>query len=194
MLLASLAAAALVVVAMALLGEYTKTRGRLLLMALSLAGFWVLALAPSALVQRERYSIIGAGGLAAAFLGFLLVATGTWAPPAADAYWKVTAIVSIGAVSGAHLCWLLLLRPRRLPARTAWWTAVMAASLVPVLTGVAIIVEIKAAPFWWVVSLVVIAQIAGGIAAPALNHLGFHRLPSPHRRTGKLGPSGEDQG
>ena len=193
-LLASLAAAALVVVAMALLGEYTKTRGRLLLTALSLAGFCLLALAPSALAQRDRYAALGVGGLAAACLGFFLVAAGTWATPAADAYWKATGIVSIGAVSGAHLCWLLLLGPRRLPARTAWWTAVVAASLVPVLTGVAIIVEIKAAPFWWVVSLVVIAQVGGGIAAPALNHLGFPRLRLPHWRARNLGPSGEDQG
>ena len=187
-LLASLAAAALVVVVMALLGEYTKTRGRLLLTALSLAGFCLLALAPSALAQRDRYAAWGVGGLAAACLGFLLVAAGTWATPGADAYWKATAIVSIGAVSGAQLCWLLLLEPRRAPARAAWWTAAGAAVLVPVLTGVAIIVEIKAPPFWWVVSFVIIAQIAGGFAAPALNCWGFPRLPSLRRRANQTEP------
>ncbi len=192
-MLASLAAAALVVVVMALLGEYTKTRGRLLLTALSLAGFCLLALAPSALAKRDRYTAIGVGGLAAACLGFLLVAAGTWATPGADAYWKATAIVSIGAVSGAQLCWLLLLEPRRAPARAAWWTAVGAAGLVPVLTGVAIIVEIKAPPFWWVVFFAIIAQIAGGFAAPALNRWGFPRLPSLRRRANQAEPAGEDQ-
>ena len=174
-LLASLVAALLVVAAMSLLGEYTKTRGRLLLTALSLAGFCLLAVAPSALAQRPKHPFFGAAGLAASCLGYLLVAVGTWATPNSDAYWKATAILSIVAVSLSHLCWLLLLAPSPDSsglARVTWWAATRAAGLVPVLAGFAITVEIKAAPFWWVVAIIIIVQIAGGFAARILTRRG----------------------
>ena len=167
-LAASLVAALLVVAAMALLGEYTKTRGRLLLTALILAWFCLVAVAPSALQQRRRYPPSGAGGLAAALIGFLLVVGGAWGTPDSDAYWKAAAIVAIVAVSLSHVCWLLLLEPQRFPARLARWATIGAASLVALLAGLAIILEVKAAPYWWVVTVIVVAQVAGGVAAPLL--------------------------
>ncbi len=172
-LLASLAAAVLVVLAMVFLGEYTKTRGRLLLMALSLGGFSLVALAPSVLAQRGRYSVVAVGGELAPFLGYLLVVVGTWATPNSDAFWKAVAIVSIAAVSLSHFCWLLLLNPGRLPARIVWWTALGAAAVVLMLTSLAIIVEIRDAAFWWAVTLLIIAQIAGSLLAPLLNRRFF---------------------
>ena len=172
-LLLSLAAAALVVVAMALLGEYTKTRGRLLLTALTLAGFFFLALAPSGLAQRDRHVYLGAGALAIVGLGLTLVILGTWATPNSDGFWKAAGIVSIGAVSLAFLSMLLLLEPLRQTSRVARWAAVGAAGLVPVLAGIGVIWEIKVAPFWWLVVILVIAQIAGGLAVPVLNRRSF---------------------
>jgi hypothetical protein len=168
-LLASLVAALLVVAAMAWLGEYTKTRGRLLLTALSLAGFCLLAVAPSALHPRRRYTPVAAGALAASSLGFLLVVGGTWATPDSDAYWKAAAIFAIVAVSLSHVCWLLLLDPHRPPARLARGAAIGSASLVAVLAGLAIILEVKAAPYWWTVFVIIIVQVAGGVAARLLN-------------------------
>jgi len=191
--LASLAAAVLVVVAMALLGEYTKTRGRLLLTALSLAGFCFLALAPSALAQRDRFAFAGAVGMAAAGLGFLLVAVGTWATPGPDAYWKATSIVSVWAVSVAYLSWLLLLNPGRWPTRAARWIAGAAAGLVPVLATAAIIGEITIAPFWWVVSILVVLQIAGGLAVPAMEHWLNSLPPWLRRRASDSSSAGEDK-
>ena len=175
MLAASLVAALLVVAAMALLGEYTKTRGRLLLTALILAWFCLVAVAPSALQQRRRYPPSGAGGLAAALIGFLLVVGGAWGTPDSDAYWKAAAIVAIVAVSLSHVCWLLLLEPQRPSARIARWTAMGSASLVALLAGSAIILEVKAAPYWWAVTVIIIAQVAGGVAAPLLSRLGRAR-------------------
>ena len=183
-LLISLAAAVLVVVATALLGEYTKTRGRLLFTALSLAGFCLLALAPSALAQRDRYAIVGVAAMAAASLGLLLVVVGTWATPAPDAYWKSTGIVSIVAVSVSYLSGLFLLVLTSASALVARWVAIGAAGLVPVLAAVAIIVEIKEAAFWWVVSILIVAQIAGGIIAWTLNRWGL----SAGRTLGKSPP------
>ncbi len=174
-LFASLAAAVLVVVARVLLGEYTQTRGRLLLTALSLSGFCLLALPPSVVAQGARYRLAGCAGLAAAGLGCLLVIAGTWATPDSDAYWKAAGIVSIEAVSLSHLCWLLLLPPRVLASRVAWWIASGAASLVPLLAGIGIIAEIKAPQFWWAVVILIIAQLGGGISSVALNRWASRR-------------------
>ena len=179
MLLTSMAAAVLVVVAMALLGEYTKTRGRLLLTALSLAGFCVLALAPTVLSRRPRFSFVGDAGLGVAFLGFLLLTVGTWGTPNSDGYWKAAAIVSIAAGSLAYLSWLLLVEPGILLARIAGRLAAAAASIVPVLAAIGIIVEIKAAPFWWAVTLIIILQLAGGFASRGLNRWRFPKFNSP---------------
>ena len=88
-LLASLVAAGLVVVFMGVLGEYTKTRGRLLLTALSLSGFSLLALAPSVLAQRTSYRNWGYAGVGIAGVAYLLVVGGVWGTPDSDAYWKV---------------------------------------------------------------------------------------------------------
>ena len=169
LLAAALVAALLVLVAMALLGEYTKTRGRLLLTALSLAGFCLVAVAPAALHRRRRYPPAAAGGLAAAAGGFMLLVGGTWGTPDSDAYWKTVAIAAIVAVSLSHVCWLLLLDSNGPPARIAGLVAIGSASLVAVLAGLAIILEVKAAPYWWTVFVIIIVQVAGGVAARLLN-------------------------
>lgn len=168
-LLLSLAAAGLVVLVMGVLGEYTKTLGRFLLTALSLSGMSLLALPPSALAQRHRHRYWGYAGVGIAWVAYLLVVGGTWVTPDSDAYWKAAGIAVIGAGSLSQLCWLLLMTPKNLMARAAWLTAGVAAGAVPVVAGIAIIVEIKSYPFWWAVTLIVIVQVLGGLAAPILN-------------------------
>lgn len=172
-LLASLAAAGLVILAMAVLGEYTVTRGRLLLTALSLSGCSLLALPPSVLVNRSANrnspGYWGYAGLGFAVVAYFLVTGGIWGTPDSDAYWKATGIAAITSGSFFQLCWLLLMTPKPLAARAAWLTAGAAAGVVPFLTGIAIIAEIKAALFWWAVVLVVLVQVLGGLAAPILN-------------------------
>ena len=162
--LGGLAAAVLVVVAMVVLGEYTKTRGRLLLTALTLAGFSLTALGPSALL-RVSFRPVAAAGMSTSLLAFVLVTVGLWATPDPDAYWKATAVASLLAVSLAHLSWMLLLERRGPLATGMSLTSVAAASLVAILAGTGIILEVRAAPFWWVFSLFVIAQVATGVAA-----------------------------
>ncbi|PKB72597.1 MAG: hypothetical protein BZY75_06150 [SAR202 cluster bacterium Io17-Chloro-G7] len=176
LLLLSLLAAGLVVIIMAALGEYTKTRGRLLLTALSLSGFSLLALTPSLLAQRANHQHWGHGGLGIAGLAYLLLVGGLWGTPDSDAYWKSVAIASLGSASFCQVCWLLLMTPPRpLIASTAWITACAASSLVLALAAIAIIVEIRSAPFWWAVGILIIVHVSGGIAAPILNRWPSHR-------------------
>ena len=172
-LLASLVAAGLVVVVMVVLGEYTKTRGRLFFTALSLSGCSLLALPPSVLAQRTNYRYWGYAGVGIACVAYILVAGGLWGTPDSDAYWKAAGIASIGAGSLSQLCLLLLMTPKVFVARAARLTASGAAGLVPILAGIAIIAEFKSAPFWWAVAVIVIVQVLGGVAAPILNRWPF---------------------
>jgi len=162
--LGALVAALLVIVAMVLLGEYTKTRGRLLLTFRDLASFCLSAIPPSALLRRGWLLPVAWTGLVASGAGFVLVATGIWVTPDSDAYWKTTAIVSILAASTLQASWLLLLTPvRSLVLRLLW--AVMGVSLLTALLSVAgIIGEIKPAAYWWVVFLLGIAGVVGSLA------------------------------
>ena len=163
-MLGGLVAALLVIVTTVLLGEYTKTWGRLLLTFLVLASFCLSAIPSSALLQRGRLKPVGWAGLAASGAGFILVATGIWATPDADAYWKTAAIASIAAAATFQTSWLLLLTPVGAIARLLAWS-VMGASLLAALLSVAgIIGGADLEGYWWVVFLLVIAGVVGSLA------------------------------
>ncbi len=163
--LAGLAAAVLVVLAMAVLGEYTKTRGRFFLTALTLAGFSLASLGPSALHQRGTFPPVAGAGLLAPLLGFTLVVAGLWATPDSDGFWKATAVASLLAVSLTNVCWMLLLVRRSILISAMVWTSAGGASLMALLSSAGIILEVKSPPYWWAVSLIVIVQLATGIAS-----------------------------
>ena len=167
-LLGALAAALLVIVAMVLLSEYTKTRGRLLLTFLVLAPFCLSAIPSSALLRGGRLLPVAWTGLVASGAGFVLVAVGIWATPESDAFWQTAAIVSIAAASSFQSSWLLLLMPVRAFVRLLLW-AVMGVSLMAALVSVAgIIGEITSAAYWWAVFLLVIAGVVGSLALMAV--------------------------
>ena len=169
-MLGALVAAFLVIVAMILLGEYTKTRGRLLLTFLVLAPFCLSAIPPSALLRRGRFQPVGWAGLVASGAGFILVATGIWATPDSDAYWKTAAIVSILASSTFQTSWLLMLAPVKTFNLGLSWT-VMGVSLLATLLSIAgIIGEINPAAYWWTVFLLLAVSGLGSSALLALGH------------------------
>ena len=169
-MLGALVADLLVIVAMVLLGEYTKTRGRLLLTFLVLAPFCLSAIPPSALLRRRRRLPVAWTGLVASDAGFVLVAVGIWATPDPDAYWQTAVIVSIAAASAFQASWLLLLTPVRAFARRLLWAVMGVSLLAALLSVVGIIGEIKPAAYWWVVFLLVIAGIVGSLALLARDH------------------------
>ena len=168
-ILGGLAAAVLVVLAMLVLGEYTKTRGRWLGTALALSGYCMAALGPVALHGRGRYRPVAASGMLSSLLAFALFTIGLWGTPNSDGYWKATAVATLLSLSSAHVCWMLFLeRPIPLVSGMARASA-LGASLLAILAGAGIIFEVKAAPFWWAVALLGIGQVVTGVTAPIIH-------------------------
>ncbi len=168
-ILGGLAAAALVVLAMVLLGEYTKTRGRWLGTALALSGYCMAALGPVSLHVRDKYRPVAISGMLISLLAFALFTIGLWGTPNSDGFWKATSVSTLLALASAHVCWMLFLnRPIALVSGIARASAV-GASLLALLAAVGIIFEVKAAPFWWVVALLGIGQVVTGVTAPIIH-------------------------
>ena len=177
--LGGLAAAALVVLAMLLLGEYTKTRGRWLGTALALSGYCLAALGPVALHGRGRYRAVATSGMLFSPLAFALLTVGLWGTPNSDGYWKATSVFTLLALTLAHVCWMLFLeRPIAIVSAMAGGSA-LGASLLALLAGVGIIFELKVVPFWWVVALIGFGQAVTGVAAP-ITHWWFSPRGGSH--------------
>ena len=168
-ILGGLAAAALVVLAMVLLGEYTKTRGRWLGTALALSGYCMAALGPVVLHGRGKYRPAAISGMLLSLVAFVLFTVGLWGTPNSDGYWKATAVSTLLCLALAHVCWMLFLeQPIALVSGMARASA-LGASLLAILAGVGIIFEVKVAPFWWVVALLGIGQVVTGVTAPIIH-------------------------
>ena len=168
-MLGALVAASLVIVAVALLGEYTKARGQLLLTFLVLAPFCLSAIPPSALLRRGRFQPVGWAGLLTSGAGFIMVATGIWATPDADAFWKTAAIVSIAAAALFVASWLLLMTQAKTFVLPLVWAAMADTALAALLSAVGIIGEIKLAAYWWPVILLLFVSALGTLALLAVN-------------------------
>ena len=168
-MLGALVAAFLVIVAMILLGEYTKTRGRLLLTFLVLAPFCLSVIPSSALLQRGRFRSVGWAGLLTSGTGFILVATGIWATPDADTFWKTAGIASIVAASLFVASWLLLNTPIMPFFLRLSWVLMVTTALSTLLSVVGIIGDIKLAAYWWPVMLLLFASALGTLILLAVD-------------------------
>jgi len=103
---------------MVVLGEYTKTRGRFLLTALVLEGYFFCSLGPAWVAERRSESQLSQAALAAAVVALALLLIGIWGTPNSDAFWKSAAIVTILAVALAYLA-VVDVEPGRLEGRFA---------------------------------------------------------------------------
>lgn len=171
-LLASILASILIVIVMVALGEYTKTRGRMLLTSLVLSAYFLSNMGPVFLAQRRPVSgsawvSLGTGGAA-----LLLLLTGVWGTPNSDAFWKSTAIVTALGLVLAYVA-IVDLEQRRLTNRFA----VKAVAVATVLGCFGIAVGIKWPPYWWVFTLTVIVW-TGALSASVAFYL-VRRIQSP---------------
>ena len=164
--LASSVAAVAIVIAMVVLGEYTKTRGRMLLTALVLGAYFFSSLGPVWLAQRRPGSPVSGMALAVGAAALLLLLAGIWGTPNSDAFWKSAAIVTLLALALAYFA-VVDFQPGRLTRSFA----VKAAALATVIACLGIAVGIKWPPYWWVFTLAVVLWV-GVLLAPPVNYLG----------------------
>ena len=164
--LTSSIAAVVIVIAMVVLGEYTKTRGRWLLTALVLGAYFFSSLGPVWLAQRRPGSAVSGVALVAAAAALLLLLTGIWGTPNSDAFWKSAAIVTLLALVLAYIA-VVDLKEGRLTRSFA----VKTVALATVMACMGIAVGIKWPPYWWVFTLAVIVW-AGALLAPPVFYLG----------------------
>ena len=174
-LLVSLLAVLAVVVFMIATLEYTKTRGRLLLTAFLVGGYFLTALAATGMPRSRTGRRLRAGAQALATAALFLLLLGLWGTPDSDGYWKATAVVTILSL-GSAVAGILLVRA--MSGRAVRFLSLASATLLILLTVLAasgIVAEIRAPLYWWVFVLLALswlAMSAAVVAAPVWNRRG----------------------
>lgn len=163
-LILSLLAALAFVAFMAGTFEYTKTRGKLLLTALLVAGYFLITLLATATprdgVMRWLYVSIFFFATMALFL--LLV--GLWATPDSDEFWKSAASLTFLTL-GMSLAGLALRASPGVPvARALAWASATMAVVMTAMTVLGIALEIRDAAYWWAFALLALCWLAASIA------------------------------
>ena len=167
-LLLSLLAALAVVAFMVGTLEYTKTRGKLLLTALLVGGYFLTTFVATATPKDGAMRWLFAAILAWATLALFLLLLGLWATPDSNEFWKSAAGVTFLAF-GMSFAGLALglgsgVRSARIP------TGLSAILTVPMtaMTVLGIALEIGAALYWWAFALLVLCWLGASVALVAL--------------------------
>ena len=147
--------AVLIVVTIVVLGEYTKTRGRFLLTALLLDGYFFTSLAPAWSAERRPDSRVARLALLTAAAAVLVLLTGIWGTPNSDAFWKSAAIIT---TLGVVLSYAAAVDAE--PGRLSRSFQVKVSALATAITCVGIAGGISWPPYWWVLTLVVLIWVA----------------------------------
>jgi hypothetical protein len=168
--------AVLIVIAMIVLGEYTKTRGRFLLTALVFEAYFFFGLASAWAAEKRLESIVARTALVAAIAALLMLLIGIWGTPDSDAFWKSTAIIATLAVVLAYAAVVDVM-----PGRLASSFQVKPISLASVIACVGIAAGINWPPYWWVFTLVVLVWV-GALVVPAASYLGRRLAARVQRR------------
>ena len=160
-----MAAVAIVAFAIGTL-EYTKTRGKLLLTAFLVGGYFVTMLAATGIpaVGIRQYLRAAAQALATGALFLLLL--GLWGTPDSDVYWKAAAIATLAAIG--LVCSGLSTRAGLGDAvvRGLALTSATVAGLLTLMTALGIALEIRVPLYWWVFGLLAVLWIAASAAVP----------------------------
>ena len=148
--------------------EYTKTRGRLLLTALMVAGYFLTMLLATGTPKDGaiRWLYVSIFGFATMALFLLLL--GLWATPDSDEFWKSAAGLTFLAL-GMSLAGLALGLGSSIPAaRILAWASATLAVLMTAMTVLGIALEISSAPYWWAFVLLALCWLAAGVALAAV--------------------------
>lgn len=163
--LAVLAAIAVLAFAIGTL-EYTKTRGKLLLTALLVAGFFMTLVGATAMPRSGPGPWFRPAAIGAASTALLLMVIGLWGTPDSNAFWKATAAVTVVAMGLVAVGQAL---SRAGPGKAAQALAAASAALAALLAVMAVLgiaLGIAAAAYWWVFGLAAASWMiasAGGL-------------------------------
>ena len=141
--------------------EYTKMRGRLLLSALMVAGYFLTTLAATGTPKDGAMRWLYAAMLGFATIALLLLLAGLWITPNADDFWRAAGGVTLLAL-GMSLAGLTLGLGSTLPrARIPAWALAALASILTAMTIAGIAFGIGAAAYWWAFSLLALLWLTG---------------------------------
>ena len=175
--LSVLAAIAVVAFAIGTL-EYTKTRGKLLLTALLVAGFFVTLVGATAMPRSGLGPWFRPAAIGVAVSALLLMVVGLWGTPDSNAFWKATASVTVLAM-GLVAAGQALSRTDK--SRTSGVAGILVALLSVSLTVMAVLgiaLEIRAVAYWFTFGL----AIVGWVLAAALGIVADWRLRKSQER------------
>ena len=167
-LLLSLLAALAIVAFMVGTLEYTKTRGRLLLTAFLVAGYFMTTLAATAAPKEGAMRWLFTALLAWATLALFLLLLGLWATPGSNEFWKAAAGTTFLAFGMSFAGLALGLGSGGRPARLLAWVSAILAALMTMMTVLAIAFEIRAAAYWWTFGLLVVCWLGGSATLVAM--------------------------
>ena len=148
--------------------EYTKTRGKLLLTALLVAGYFLTTLIATGTPKDGAIRWLFPAIFAWATVALFLLLLGLWATPDSNEFWKSAAGITFLAL-GMSLTGLALglgssARPARIPA----WLSASLAALMTVMAVLGIALEIGAALYWWAFVLLALCWLAASVALAAM--------------------------
>ena len=157
--------AVLIVIAIVVLGEYTKTRGRFLLTALILEGYFFASLGPAWAAERRPDSRAARLALVTAVAALLMLLVGIWGTPNSDAFWKSTAIIT---ALGLVLSYAAVVDAQQGRLSRSFQVKVIAFAAVVLCVGIA--GGINWPPYWWVFTLAALVW-GGSSLVPAVAYL-----------------------
>ena len=166
-LLALLAALAVVAFAIGTL-EYTKTRGKLLLTALLVAGYFLTMIGATAMPRSGLGPWFRPLSFSAATLALVLMALGLWGTPDPDAFWKATASVTVLAMGLVAAGQALSRAEGRTAVRVAATGSATFSTALVAMGVLAIALEIGAAAYWWAYGLLAAGWVLAALALAAL--------------------------
>ena len=158
-LLALMAAVAVVAFMVGTL-EYTKTRGKLLLTALLVGGFFLTTLGGTAIPRSGLGRRLRPVAPVMALAALLLLMVGLWAGADSDGFWKAAACATVLSL-GFVITGVALARASGERVTDLFATTSASSSLFLTLMGVVgITLEIKAAFYWWPFGLLFLCWLA----------------------------------
>ncbi len=166
--LAVLAAIAVVAFAIGTL-EYTKTRGKLLLTALLVAGFFMTLVGATAMPRSGPGPWFRPAAIGAASTALFLMVIGLWGTPDSNPFWRATAAVTVVAM-GLVAAGQALSRTGQGKAAQALAAASAALSaLLTVMAVLGIVLGIAAVAYWWVFGFAAVGWVMAGAIGLAVS-------------------------